>query len=371
MQDVERRTAAQVDAELSALVTHLWNLGWQPADLVRIVSRRLGPPHLRLLQTAMVTELSQYAALTIDPRWHDQLTEAGIRRWWPHYLTGTEACALRYAGSWGDFAGEAAELTGYLRSLPPLDRLTPLPGTAAAPDGEPRPEVDDRILARVRALLAKAESTNFPAEAETFTAGAHALMARHRIDHALLAARQRPTTEGPSARRLGVDNPYEWPKVCLLNNVAKPNDCRVVWHKPLGFCTVLGHPGDLQAVEVLFTSLLVQATTSLTRDSSTAHRGSSTRSYRRTFLLSFADRIGERLAETTRQQTAEAVAREQDGERLLPVLASRNEAVDRTVESMFPQLRKVSSRATLDPLGWAGGRAAADRAGLSPRTSLG
>jgi hypothetical protein len=370
MQDTERRSAAQVDAELSALVTRLWRLGWQPADLVRLVSRRLRPPQLRLLQTAMATELAQYPAGTIDPRWLDQLAAAKIRRWWPHYLTGTEACALRYAGNWGDFAGEVAQLTAYLRSLPELDRLTPLPGAASRPSDDPRPQVDDRILARVRALLAKAESTTFPAEAETFTAGAHALMARHRIDHALLAAGDRPSDERPGAQRLGVDNPYEWPKVCLLNSVAKPNDCRVVWHRSLGFCTVLGHLGDLQAVEVLFTSLLVQAATSLTRDSAVAHRRSSTRSYRQTFLLSFADRIGERLTETTQQQTAEAVAREKDGERLLPVLASRSEVVDKAVETMFPLLRQVSSRTTLDPQGWASGRAAADRAGLDPMTPL-
>jgi Protein of unknown function (DUF2786) len=371
MQDTDRRSAAQVDADLTALVTQLWHLGWQPADLVRIVSRRLRPPHLRLLQTAVVTELARYPTDTVDPRWLEQLAEAGISRWWPHYLTGTEACALRYAGSRQDFATEVAELVDHLRSLPQLERLSPLPGTASPAGHGPRPEVDDRVLARVRALLAKAESTTFPAEAETFTAGAHALMARHRIDHVLLAASGRPSDDGPSAQRLGVDAPYEWPKVCLLNSVAKPNDCRVVWHKPLGFCTVLGHAGDLRAVEVLFTSLLVQATTSLTRDSSVARRRSSTRGYRQTFLLSFATRIGERLTETTQQQTAEAVASQNDGERLLPVLASRSAAVDQVVATMFPDLRPVSSRTTLDPQGWAGGRAAADLAGLDPRAQLG
>jgi hypothetical protein len=47
---------------------------------------------------------------------------------------------------------------------------------------------DRRMLDRVRALLAKAESTEFPKEAEALSARAQELMARHRIDRALLAA---------------------------------------------------------------------------------------------------------------------------------------------------------------------------------------
>jgi hypothetical protein len=83
--------------------------------------------------------------------------------------------------------------------LPALEILMPVPGTAV-PGRVAPPEVDERILARVRALLAKAESTNYPAEAETFTAGAHALMARHSIDHALLAAAGRVPAADPTGR---------------------------------------------------------------------------------------------------------------------------------------------------------------------------
>mgnify|MGYP003491477332 CR=1 FL=1 len=40
---------------------------------------------------------------------------------------------------------------------------------------------DDKILDKVRALLAKAAGTEYPAEAEAFLAKAEALMARHAI----------------------------------------------------------------------------------------------------------------------------------------------------------------------------------------------
>jgi hypothetical protein len=45
--------------------------------------------------------------------------------------------------------------------------------------------------------------------------------------------------------------------------VATANRCRVVWHRNLGLRTVMGFRTDLDAVELLFTSLLVQATTAL------------------------------------------------------------------------------------------------------------
>jgi hypothetical protein len=121
---------------------------------------------------------------------------------------------------------------------------------------------DRRMLDRVRALLAKAESTEFPKEAEALSARAQELMARHRIDRALLAAASGGAGE-PSGRRLAVDSPYEAPKTVLLDVVATANGCRLVWHRSLGLCTVLGFPGDLDAVELLFTSLLAQATAAM------------------------------------------------------------------------------------------------------------
>ena len=65
----------------------------------------------------------------------------------------------------------------------------------------------DGILDKVRALLAKAESTQFEAEAEAFTAKAQELMTRHRIDRAVLNASD-DLGDAPAGRRLGIDDPY-------------------------------------------------------------------------------------------------------------------------------------------------------------------
>jgi hypothetical protein len=76
-------------------------------------------------------------------------------------------------------------------------------------------------------------------------------------------------TRGPSPWELPTpDRRQRGPLTGLLDAVASANQCRVVWSKHLGFCTVIGHATDLDAVELLFTSLLVQATGEMTRQGS-------------------------------------------------------------------------------------------------------
>ncbi|GAA3298851.1 hypothetical protein GCM10020295_35470 [Streptomyces cinereospinus] len=167
------------------------------------------------------------------------------------------------------------------------------------------------MLARIRALLAKAEATGFPDEAEALSAKAQELMARHSIDEALLAG-QTHGGDGPAAWRIGVDQPYEQAKAVLLDAVASANHCRAVWNEPLGFSTVVGFEPDLEVVELLYTSLLVQATTAMTKAEAAQRAGGRkrTRTFRQSFLAAYAHRIGTRLAsaaeEAARQAAAEA-----------------------------------------------------------------
>jgi hypothetical protein len=366
-----RAVERTLDVRLTAAITAAWRRGWQPADLLRVIARQLKAPHQRLVRALIAAEASHYAPPSVDLRWSAQLTEAEVTVWWPRELTAVQACARAHRDGWADFVARALELLHDLTCLPRLEILLPVPGTATPSRTGPRPEADERILARVRALLAKAESTDYPAEAETFTAGAQSLMARHSIDHAMLTTTGQAPADEPAGRRIGIDNPYEAPKATLLDAVASANRCRAVWSKDFGFATVVGHPTDLDTVEVLFTSLLVQATTALTREGSRAYRdgGSRTRSFRQSFLLSYAHRIRERLTETTRRET-EAAAAEPGHQNLLPVLSRRDEAVERATAAMFPELKTRSVGTAWDREGWATGRAAADLAALTPATPV-
>jgi hypothetical protein len=384
---------------LRGSVTTAWQRGWQPAELARHIGRELSPDHAAMVADMITAEMLGYAAATVDARWAAQTAalEAaapGTGAWW-----GNDADYLRawYAlGRDAEFivtVATAVETLHAFRHLPAVERLLPLPGTAraaapgrtAGPGSGPVSAVpaDERMLSRIRALLAKAESTEFAEEAEALSGRAQELMAKYSIDHALLAA-EAGQAETPGGRRIAVDNPYESPKATLLQIVAQANRCRVVWSRELGLVTVIGFPADLDAVELLFTSLLVQANTAMLRTGGKRDGAgrSRTRAFRQSFLLAYAVRIGERLSEAADHAEQEAVAEQRavggatdagstdgaaarKGADLVPFLAARHRAVDDAVDEMFGATltRSRSVRAT-DAEGWNSGRAAADLASL-------
>ena len=216
---------------------------------------------------------------------------------------------------------------------------------------------DPGVLHKVRSLLAKAESTSFPEEAEALTAKAQQLMDRHAIDRAVLA--EAGLTGGPEGRTVAIEAPYARPKFQLLSELALANRCRAVLDARTNVATVVGFPEDQATVELLYTSLLVQATTSMLRGGTSARTRS--RAYRQAFLLAYAGRIGQRLQEAAAATVREA-ARDH-GEALLPVLRRRELAVDDAVAEAFPRLRSMRVSAS-DPAGFAAGHAAAERARL-------
>ncbi|MFC8717316.1 DUF2786 domain-containing protein [Kitasatospora sp. NPDC057198] len=364
-------------------VARCWAAGWQPADLVRVARRELGPVQVALAADLIAAEGRRHPAAALDRRWREQLRELDAHPWWPSDEAYLPEFAARHRLDRFALATAALELLRAWALLPPVQPVGPAPGQAAPRAGSAAPRADEpRMLGRIRALLAKAESTGFPDEAEALTAKAQELMARHSIDEALLAAGGGRSADDPAAVRIGVDNPYEGPKTMLLDAVAAANRCRVVWAKEFGFCTVIGFDADLDAVELLYTSLLVQATSAMHRAGSRKHKDGAarTKAFRQSFLVAYAARIRERLADATERATEQAAEDAAAGRTggpdgggealpavpaggLLPVLAARAEAVDDAVGRMFPKL--VSQRVRVsDGEGWAEGRAAADRASL-------
>jgi hypothetical protein len=188
-------------------------------------------------------------------------------------------------------------------------------------------------------------------------------MARHSIDAALLAAATSRRDE-PGGVRVGIDAPYEAAKALLLQKVAGANRCRVVWSEDLGFATVIGFDADLHAVELLYMSLHVQATTAVVRAGSrwSEDGRSRTRAFRKSFLIAFAMRIGDRLRGAADDATRKAA--DADSGNLLPVLAARDESVRERFDLLFPGIQHASFGSALDSEGWASGTAAADQAVL-------
>ncbi|WP_367321629.1 DUF2786 domain-containing protein [Streptomyces sp. HUAS ZL42] len=329
------------DAELARrgeeFVAAAWRRGWQPADVVRIVRRELDDVHVTLVTTLIHAQARNDRPR--GPRWRAQLDELT-----PHTPPRPDR-----------FSHATATLQLY-RLLLRLPHLEPLQESA------PAPRSDSRMLTRIRALLAKAEATGYPEEAEALTAKAQELMARHSVDEALLAA-QAPAPDAPGACRIGVEPPYEQAKAVLLDAVAGANHCKAVWNEPLCFSTVVGFEADLEAVELLYTSLLVQAQSAMTKAEAAQRAGGRkrTKTFRQSFLAAYAHRIGTRLV---------AAAETQVSDDLLPVLASREVAVTAATDRMFPETVTTRLRGVSDAAGWNEGAEAADRARVQARPRL-
>jgi hypothetical protein len=353
-----------VDTAMADAVRAAWEAGWMPSDLHELARRRLEPSAVEYLAEAIILESRRYSVSTLHPRWRADLAVLS---------TGIDPdTQTPQMGRWGvsravDRGATLAvvlEVLALLGTLPALEPLLPLPGacrhtTVAVGD------VDQKALGRVRALLSKAEATTFPEEAEALSAKAQELMSRYSL-HQAVVDHDRGRAPLAAAQRIWIESPYAGAKALLVQAVATANRCRAVWTENLGFVTVVGSETDLNLVELLTTSLLVQANRAmLAVGRETGRRGHTrTRSFRQSFLLAYAIRIGERLDTTNAK-----VAAEVDDSRLLPVLAARSRAADDLTDRLFPSTVRrgisVSNKA-----GWGAGRVAADLALLDVRDSI-
>ncbi len=237
----------------------------------------------------------------------------------------------------------------------------------------------DRVLQTIRALLAKAESTSYPEEAAALTAKAQELIAAHAIDLALI---EEKTGRGAVATRIiFIPAPYPKEKYMLLGGVAQANGCRAIlglddeqfqhmvssgelFSRNGNYATVVGYDSDLDSVELIFTSLLVQAVNiMLSHGAQVDARGRNrTKSFRRSFLNGFAWTVSSRLEEARRTATESASTEEGSGS-VLPVLASRQASVDEAIVEKFSKLSRLkTSVSNYD--GIAAGNHAGNRADL-------
>jgi hypothetical protein len=207
----------------------------------------------------------------------------------------------------------------------------------------------DTWLRKVQALLAKAESTEFPAEAETLLAKAQELMARHAIDEAMLQQAGAARRDEIVSETVIVDPPYASARSALLGAVARANDCRLVMARSgrgAQHCVLVGHRSDVDGSITLFAALSVHATRSMLAEPVPPY--DTPRRFRHAFVLAYASRIAERLQAATRAARAEA--ERTIGTSVSVVLADR-----------FPHTRPAR-RMSSSMAGHRSGRAAADRA---------
>jgi hypothetical protein len=220
---------------------------------------------------------------------------------------------------------------------------------------------EQHMLAKVRKILAKAEDpAATPEEAETYTAKAAEMMAAYGVDRALLAE-ERPESDVVGDRVVVLDPPYALDKATLLSSVAFELRCRAVrrirYAGPRATKQVsvhlFGYGSDLMRLEVLFTSLLLQAHTAMSRVDPPPWE--SLAAYRRSWLAGFTAAVARRLHEAEKQaahaaedgRCAGAAGAGPDrsrGRSVELVLQDRTVAVSDAVDAEYPRLGTARTR---------------------------
>lgn len=224
-------------------------------------------------------------------------------------------------------------------------------------------QAPDRLLDRVRKLLAKAEADGVTmAEAQALTAKAAELMAKYGIDRALLAARL-PETDKPASRLVDIDNPWGRVKAHLLCGLGDALRCQCILVTARAGLRVhvFGYASDIERTDMLYTSVLIQMWHGLAGATVPAW-AASPRAWRRSWLLGFADAVTARVRAAEQGAERAAGTDGQDSSRAALVLADRSLVIRRNVEHAYPHTR--ATRMTYSGSGYGTGYAEGRRADI-------
>lgn len=231
----------------------------------------------------------------------------------------------------------------------------------------------DKLLDKVRAMLALAESERelgHTEAADAHTATATRWMARFGIDKALAESKAN-TRAKPGDKKFRVQAPYADAKRSLLAAVARAFGCQGVLLHTRGadeLLHVFGFDTDLEQVEMLYTSLLLQMGSALARHPIPPYiTGRSLMAERRSYMLGFVGGVSPRLEAAYKQAVAEADDSGTKGTAL--VLASREVAVKSALRDMYPNTRPT--RMTYRGGSYGDGKAAGERANIHDRANVG
>lgn len=224
---------------------------------------------------------------------------------------------------------------------------------------------EEKLLERVRALLAKAEDEGVtPDEAEAYTAKASELMARYGIERAQLGALH-PESDKPADKFFDVGNPWGDVKKHLLAGLAMALRCQCVQtHRENGGrLHVFGYQSDIERAEMLWTSLQVQMARALARQY-VPGSGGDARAWRRSWMLGFCSAVVNRVkdAEAVAVKIADKEPGAPAGKSTPLVLADRSLVIRSMVNREYGNLRKT--RVSYSGGGYGDGHAAGQKADL-------
>lgn len=231
---------------------------------------------------------------------------------------------------------------------------------------------DDKMLARIAALLRQAENTDNPHEAEAFMTAAQRLATTTSIDLAVARAHSaaRTAAQAPVQRTITIGTAGSKglrTYVQLFVVIALANDVKCDIASNSTFVYAYGFAEDIDATHALYASLVVQMVKASDGYIATGrHRPTPTITARLNFQLAFGARVGQRLSDA-REEARQAVVQER-ADAPGTAIALRNK--DLELVSFYRSTSKArgSWRATSASAGYSSdARRAGDRAGKRAR----
>lgn len=238
---------------------------------------------------------------------------------------------------------------------------------------------DDKMLARIAALLRQAENTENAHEAEAFMTAAQRLATTTSIDLAVARAHaatrtaaQTPVQRTVTIGAAGTKGLRTYVQLFVAIAIANDVKCDVASNST--FVYAYGFAEDIDATHALYAGLVVQMVKASDSYIATgAHKPTPTITARLNFHLAFGARIGQRLSEARDEATRQAThgADQRPG----TAVALRNKDIE--LKSFYREASKARGtwRATSASAGYSSAaRRAGDRAGkrarLGPSTEL-
>lgn len=337
----ESESIGRITTQMTAVLVELWDEGWLPEDVARTVGSRLSARHYAALAPSFEAAVDGALAAggPVDPRWTASCVRAralldGVVGGVPHLVHYVETLAL----------------VCHLRPLPEVCRPPGLPGDAVEISPAAAAAAADvaQRLQHARELLREAETVPSLQAAEERTEAAQRWLIEGSIERALERSAT-GRTEEPEARRVWLTLPDLDVKAALLAEVAAANCCRAV--RLVGFDAVMVHGlgPELDAVELLFGSVLRQALAATTRydELPPINRRLRARAARDGLFQAVAIRSVRRLS-TAAADAIRTTTEHPATDRLGTVLAELDRAVERAAREVF---RPVSARSAPWPVG--------------------
>jgi hypothetical protein len=233
---------------------------------------------------------------------------------------------------------------------------------------------DDKMLARIAALLRQAEGTDNTHEADAFMAAAQRLATATSIDLAVARSHsdRRTKAQMPVQRTITIGNAGTRglrTYVQLFVMIAQANDVKCDVASNSTFVYAYGFAEDIDASHALYASLVMQMVkASESYLASGAHRPTPTITARINFQLAFGSRVGQRLLQA-REQAQQDATRGRDS-RPGTAIALRDKDIE--LKNFYREASPARGtwRATSATAGYSSSaRRAGDRAGRKARLS--